>query len=145
MAETTLQPVDGACLCGAIRFRVTPPTLFCGHCHCTMCQRNHGSAYVTWFGVERAQLEVVEGEALLTRYASSAEGTRSFCSRCGTSLFCEIAKEGDHVDIPLVNMLGPLDRAPEFHCHFDAHREWAAVDDGLPRLAGESGLEPIRD
>ena len=38
-------------ICGTVEFSVALPTLFCGHCHCTMCQRNHGAAYVTWFGV----------------------------------------------------------------------------------------------
>ena len=56
MSET---PILGACLCGAVRISIRPPTLFCGHCHCTMCQRNHGSAYVTWFGVPWEQTEIV--------------------------------------------------------------------------------------
>ena len=30
------QRVPGACLCGAVRFTITLPTLFCAHCHCTM-------------------------------------------------------------------------------------------------------------
>lgn len=145
MSDAALPPVEGACLCGAIRFRVTPPTLFCGHCHCTLCQRNHGAAYVTWFGVPRERMEILEGEARLTRYASSAEGTRSFCSQCGTALFCLTKQDADHVDIPLVNMLGPIDREPELHCYFDEHKAWAPVDDGLPRLGGETGLEPIKD
>ena len=51
-------PVQGACLCGAVRFQVTLPTLFCVHCHCTMCQRNHGAAYVTWFGVPKDQTRI---------------------------------------------------------------------------------------
>ena len=25
---------EGRCLCGAVRFAVTPPTLFVAHCHC---------------------------------------------------------------------------------------------------------------
>jgi hypothetical protein len=140
----SLPAVQGACLCGAVRFQVTPPTLFCGHCHCTMCQRNHGSAYVTWFGIPNDQTAIIEGQDLLTRYASSDHGFRSFCSRCGTSLFCESAHHPDHVDIPLANMSGPIDRNPELHFYFDSHKEWVALEDGLPRLGGESGTEPLK-
>ena len=57
MSEPT---VFGACLCGAVRFRIELPTLFCGHCHCTMCQRNHGAAYVTWFGIELQRCKFVD-------------------------------------------------------------------------------------
>jgi hypothetical protein len=137
------QPVFGACLCGSVRFRINLPTLFCGHCHCTMCQRNHGAAYVTWFGVPWTQTKVIEGEDLLTRYSSSPHGTRSFCSACGTSLFCESEHHPDHVDIPLANMEGEIDKAPEMHFFFDSHVGWVPLDDKLPRLGGETGVEPL--
>jgi len=136
-------PVYGACLCGSVRFQVQPPTLFCGHCHCTMCQRNHGAAYVTWFGVPFSQTEIIEGEALLTRYSSSSHGTRSFCSRCGTSLFCESEHHPEHVDIPLANMEGEIDKSPQMHFFFDSHVDWVPLDDSLPRLGGETGTEPL--
>lgn len=136
-------PVQGACLCGAVRFQVTLPTLFCVHCHCTMCQRNHGAAYVTWLGVPRDQTKICDGQELLTRYSSSSHGSRTFCSRCGTSLFCESENHADHVDIPLANMQGPIDRVPEAHCYFDSHVQWVAIEDGLPRLGGESGTDPL--
>ena len=63
--------VDGSCLCGAVRFDVTLPTVFCAHCHCKMCQRNHGAAFVTWLAVERSQLDVTRGREDLVRYDSS--------------------------------------------------------------------------
>src|SRR5262250_1375729 len=94
----------GGCLCGAVRFTITTPTLFCGHCHCSMCRRNHGAAYVTWVAVPRAQVSVDSGTDQLTRYESSTHGSRSFCSRCGSSLFCVVSKHPDIVDIPLANM-----------------------------------------
>ena len=134
--------VRGGCLCGAVRFTVTPPTLFCGHCHCSMCRRNHGAAYVTWFAVPRAQLAVDRGEELLTRYQSSEHGSRSFCSRCGTSLFCVSARHPEVVDVPLANLDGPIDRLPESHIHFDDRAAWTVVGDDLPRLGGATGLEP---
>jgi hypothetical protein len=89
--------VPGSCLCGAIRFEVTLPTRFCVHCHCSMCRRNHGAAFVTWFGVPKTSFRVTSGEANLTRYQSSDHGNRSFCSRCGTSLFCELDRDPDTI------------------------------------------------
>ncbi|MGH7819696.1 MAG: GFA family protein [Candidatus Binatia bacterium] len=139
---SSLEPVAGSCLCGAVRFTVTPPTLFCGHCHCSMCRRNHGAAYVTWFAVPRPQLAIESGSDELTRYRSSDHGSRAFCRRCGTSLFCELERHPDVVDVPLANMHGPIDRIPECHVYFDDRASWTRVDDDLPRLGGGSGLEP---
>ena len=135
--------VPGSCLCGAVRFSVEPPTQFCGHCHCSMCRRNHGAGYVTWIALPRTQFRLESGEADLTRYASSDHGTRSFCRRCGSSLFCETTHDPDRIDIVLASLQGPVDRRPEMHIYFDDRADWVFVDDGLPRLGGTTGLEPL--
>jgi catechol 2,3-dioxygenase-like lactoylglutathione lyase family enzyme len=137
------ESVSGGCLCGAVRFRVTPPTLFCAHCHCSMCRRNHGAAYVTWFGIARERLALEAGPDVLVRHQSSEHGTRSFCGRCGSSLFCESARQPDHVDVVLASLDGPIDRAPSLHVYFDSRAAWTDVRDELPRLGGASGLEPL--
>ena len=140
---STSEQVEGGCLCGAVRFTVTLPTLFCGHCHCTMCRRNHGAAYVTWIAVPRSQVSIDRGLEQLTRYESSSHGSRSFCSRCGSSLFCVSTRHPEIVDIPLGSMDGAIDRLPESHLYFDDRAAWSVIGDELPRLGGSSGLEPI--
>jgi len=134
-------PVAGACLCGAVRFEVAPPTLFCLHCHCTMC----GAAYVTWVGVPRGQFRVIAGDAQLAVHASSEPGRRSFCTRCGSSLLCENDAHPDHVDVVLANLEGPVDRAPEGHIYWSDRAPWVSAEDGLPRMGGDSGLSPVLD
>ena len=135
--------VSGSCLCGAVRFSVEGPSFFCGHCHCSMCRRNHGAGYVTWFALQKSQFRLESGEADLATYASSDHGTRSFCRRCGSSLFCETSRMPDKIDIVLANMHGPIDRKPDVHIFFDDRADWVVVNDGLPRLGGETGLEPL--
>ena len=144
MSAAAGRDVSGGCLCGGVRFTVTMPTIFCGHCHCSMCRRNHGAAYVTWIAVPRAQVSVDDGSALLTRYESSEHGSRSFCSRCGSSLFCVSSRHPEIVDIPLGNMDEPIDRRPESHIYFDDRASWTVVADDLPRLGGASGMEPVK-
>jgi hypothetical protein len=135
--------VSGACLCGAVAFTIELPTLFCAHCHCRMCRRNHGACYVTWLGIASDKLAIDAGRDALVRYRSSQHGSRSFCARCGSSLFCESTQHPDRVDIPLANMDAPIDRLPQFHVYFDHGADWTVVSDDLPRLGGESGAEPL--
>ena len=137
--------VSGACLCGDVRFTVELPSLFCGHCHCTMCQRNHGAAFVTWFGLPKSRLTIDTGSDALVRYASSEHGSRTFCGRCGSSLFCENEKHAGRVDIPLANMKGAIDREPQMHAYWSDRASWQPVEDDLPRLGGGSGTELIED
>lgn len=85
------------------------------------------------------------GENERVEFTSSDHGTRSFCRRCGSSLFCVTGATPDHIDIPLASMQGLIDRAPQIHIFFDDRVEWINVNDGLPRLGGETGLEPITE
>jgi hypothetical protein len=107
-----------------------------------MCRRAHGAAFVTWLVLPREQLSLDQGDGLV-RFASSDHATRSFCSRCGSTLFFESSLRPDQIDVVLANMNGPVDRAPEAHIHFDDRAEWTAGDDDLSRLGGATGLEPI--
>ncbi|MEE9280215.1 MAG: GFA family protein [Myxococcota bacterium] len=137
------EPVKGSCLCGTVRFEIELPTLFCGHCHCTMCQRAHGAGYVTWIGVARKNFRMVSGGETLIPYKSSDHGTRSFCANCGSSLFCESTTHPDHIDIVLANVEGEIDREPAGHWYYSDQAAWTRVNDELPKLGGESGVEPL--
>ena len=142
-AQPPARTVAGSCLCGAVRFAIEPPVLFCAHCHCTMCRRAHGAAYVTWVGVPYARLRVVAGEERLVRHRSSEHGTRSFCGGCGSSLFCESTNHPDWIDVVLANLEGDVGVAPQAHFYFDDRADWVRVADDLPRFGGKSGTEPL--
>jgi hypothetical protein len=108
-----------------------------------MCRRNHGAGYVSWLIVARERFSVVAGEGDLVRYASSDHGTRTFCGRCGSTLFFESTRRPDQVDLVLANLDDPCDLAPQAHIHWDDRVDWVATDDDLPRLGGPTGMEPL--
>ena len=139
--QTTSLP--GACLCGAVRFEVVPPTKWCAHCHCSLCRRAHGAAFVTWFGVERSRFVLVAGDEDLRWYRSTPPARRGFCRRCGSTMFFESERWPDEVHIALASMECPIDRAPSAHVFFDSHVGWVEPADELPRLGGPSGNEPL--
>ena len=134
-----MSPVKGACLCGAVQFSIELPTEFCVHCHCSICQRVHGAAYVTWVGVTRERFALSSSSDRLRTFQSSEHGRRSFCATCGSSLFCESDRHPDQIDIVLASLKGAIDRAPTVHIYFDSHADWAALDDKLPRLSSDEG------
>jgi len=141
MAETSPEPiVTGSCLCGEVAFEVTLPTSVCAHCHCSQCRRAHGAAFVTWFTLPRSQWRMTAGSDQLRRYRSSEHATRSFCGRCGSSLFFETERDPDRVDIVLANLHADLDRPPQLHIHVDDRVPWVELADSLPRVGGDPGL-----
>ncbi len=138
-------PLRGRCLCGAVRIALEPPTLFASNCHCESCRRSHGAAFVTWTGVPDERFRVVQGEAVVTRFESSAGAYRCFCSTCGTFMYTYY--ESVHADfgdaagstyVPVAVLDDPLDRAPDSHVSFEEAVAWFPFQDGLPRCRAKS-------
>lgn len=138
------EPIRGGCLCGAVRFRIDPPTKWCAHCHCSMCRRAHGAAFVTFCGVAADRFTIEQGAEDLVRYDSSPTAWRRFCRRCGSTLTFEGARWKDEVHVVAANIEGPLDRAPQAHCYFDHAVDWVQLADALPRLGGPDGNQPLK-
>lgn len=76
---------SGHCLCGAVGFTAANVDPDMGACHCSMCRRWTGTAFVG-FGVAEADL-LVEGAENITAYASSDWAERCFCRICGSTLW----------------------------------------------------------
>ncbi len=132
----TRMGIRGACMCGAVRFELTPPTSFFSHCHCESCRRSHSAAFVSWTGVPDEQFRWLSGEDTLRGYQSSNHATRSFCSICGTHL-CYVSTDWPgKVYVPVAVLRDPMDRKPEDHIHATEAVSWCRLGDDLPRYAG---------
>ncbi len=127
------ETVSGACLCGAVRFEATLPSLWCAHCHCSQCQRFHGAPVVTWVGFNSEGFRITVGEGVLRWYNSSAPARRGFCGDCGSSFLFQSEKWPGEMHVSLTNVQDPIDRVPERHVHFDSHAPWLELADDLPR------------
>lgn len=133
--------LHGRCLCGDLRFSATLPSKWVAHCHCSLCRRAHGAAFVTWIGFAAAGCRIDDPQSRLRWYASSPGAERGFCSRCGSTLFFRSARWPGELHAVVANLDGPPDRAPQAHVFWDSHVDWALPgDDGLPRkTAAELG------
>lgn len=124
-------PIHGSCLCQALRFYFTPPSLWCAHCHCTMCRKMHGAGYVTWAGVKEDAFVIDAGEEYLRWYQSSAQGKRGGCNRCGSIMLFQSQQWPGEMHIALGSLDDVMDREPELNTYFDTHIEWMPIDNKL--------------
>lgn len=92
----------GQCLCGVVRFQAENVPGQASVCHCRMCQRWTGSAFV--------EVSVAEGDVDWTGadhirvFASSSLGERAFCDTCGSHLYFRVMQAGaffGNLDLPL--------------------------------------------
>lgn len=128
--------LEGGCLCGAVRFSVTLPSKWCAHCHCRMCQRQHGAGYVTWVGFANDQFTLLSSEQDLRWHESSPGARRGFCSTCGSSLLFESKRWAGETHVALASLDGPIDRKPQAHVFYNSHVDWMPVDKSLQILKG---------
>lgn len=53
--------LEGSCSCKAVRYRLLAPPMFVHCCHCTLCQRQTGSAFVINALIETDRIELLSG------------------------------------------------------------------------------------
>ncbi len=87
--------LKGQCLCGAVQFTATPKADEMGVCHCSMCRRWAGGAFMA---VSCGTSVKIEGDSHLGVYASSEWGERCFCKSCGSTLFWRM-RDGSNVAV----------------------------------------------
>lgn len=128
------RPTTGGCLCGAVRYEITGPSISVLYCHCESCRKHAGAPVVALAGYRRDQLHYTAAQP---RVRASSEGVgRAFCGACGTPL----TWEGDGGEIgPMVEMLvGTFDDPeacpPTFHIHYGERLAWFEIADDLPRF-----------
>jgi hypothetical protein len=122
----------GSCLCGAVRFTVTLPTLWVAHCHCTRCQRAHGAAFVTWVGTRTVETRIDDPEGALRWHVAPEGGTRGFCGHCGSPMFFRADRWPGELHIARALFQDPIDRAPQSHVYTDTRVDWVTLADHLP-------------
>lgn len=76
----------GSCLCGEVQYKLTCEPERVSHCHCSMCQKQHGAAFATYVSIPESHLVYLSGEYLLSSYHSSNGVVRKFCRDCGSNI-----------------------------------------------------------
>lgn len=75
---------EGSCLCGNVRFSVNGFSEKVANCYCSMCRKFHGAAFGTLVDVKG--LRWLAGKDFLKEFVAPNGTTRTFCSKCGSSL-----------------------------------------------------------
>lgn len=119
----------GGCFCGAIRYGAGGAPFHETNCHCSICRRTTGAPFVAWFSVPLSDFHFAQGTP--TRFRSSANGTRSFCPRCGTQLTFE-HDDADELDVTTCSLDDPERLPPTDHTRTSSKLSWIKLSDGLP-------------
>jgi len=121
---------QGGCLCGAVRYRAAVEPDWVGSCHCSMCHKWTGAAFLTGACFPPGAIEWTEKAPKY--YISSSEARRGFCAECGSSLIYE---SEDTICVTAGSLDDVTSLRPVAHHWTTTWLPWLHLDDGLPRFA----------
>jgi hypothetical protein len=122
----------GGCLCGRIRYRASGKPSDETHCHCEICRRASGAAFVSWATFKTADFAFTGKPA---RFDSSEIAFRHFCPNCGTQLTFQFHKSPQSIDVTLASLDDPGMITPVDHIWTKRQIPWIMLADGLLRHA----------
>ena len=121
--------VSGGCLCGQVRYHLEEIPSRAVNCHCSMCRKHSGAAFLTYFVVPNGSLQM-EGTAPV-EFQSSAEAVRTHCGACGSPLTFIFNSDLGHIWITL----GSLDYSnilqPQENWFVNDKVAWVTIDHSL--------------
>ena len=103
----------GGCLCGAVRISATGRPYRVGLCHCLDCRKHHGALFSA-SAIFPENAVTIEGE-------TRAYGGRSFCPRCGSSVF---ARTADEIEVHLGALDTPDQLTPTYQSWTVRRESW---------------------
>ena len=104
-----MEPIEGSCLCGQVRYQFSGDMKVFQYCHCSRCRKVSGSAHCANLLIDPQGFKWLSGEGSVGRFepADTRHFATSFCRNCGSTLPW-LSKSGKVVVIPA----GGLDQDP---------------------------------
>ncbi len=128
--------LEGGCLCGRLRYRITADPIDAGYCHCRLCQRASGAPVLAWLTVPLAGFEYVAGTPHIVW--SSKNGQREYCHDCCSQLVFRHVDTGETIDVTIATLDDPHCISPQYHIWTRSRINWLHIGDDLPQF-GDSG------
>lgn len=120
---------EGGCLCGHVRFRTTGTPNNVSSCHCRMCQKATGAAYLTMAEFPQEQVTWLENKPQWR--ASSDKAERGYCPKCGGAVSFRYSG-GETVDLAVVLFDAPKAFPPTHDIFTESAQPWTALDAAIP-------------
>ena len=127
--------ITGRCLCEAVTYKLVDPVLArVDNCHCSRCRRTSGAAFGSYAIVESGRFSWSSGAGLVTKFESSPNTYRCFCSVCGSPLAAFNGAELRGITLGTVD--GDPGCRPAQHIFVDSKAPWFDITDDLPQFEG---------
>ena len=129
-----MKALRGQCLCGDVQYTVADAFLYALNCHCSHCRRATGSAFKAFAGIERHQLQIVQGADRLLIFGGTIDHD-AHCGRCGSLLYSQV-RDGQYLHVTLGTLVDSPTIRPSAHIFVGSKASWFTITDDLPQHEG---------
>jgi hypothetical protein len=123
----------GSCLCQGVAFEIDGTIKDPLYCHCSMCQKAHGTAFRARGKILAKDFRWLRGKELVRFYESSPGDHRGFCSVCGSSLISKLDAKPAVLGVALGVLDGDPGVRPLCHVYVGSKAPWFEITDSLPQ------------
>ncbi len=127
--------MEGGCICGALRYRMTSKPMFVHCCHCRWCQRETGASFALNAMIEADRVVLLRGSPEAVDIPSeSGKGQKIVrCPDCHIALWSNYAGAGDALRFIRVGTLDEPDRlTPDVHIYTSSKQPWVVLPPSTP-------------
>ncbi len=132
-----LPALNGGCLCGQVRYKISGPRRNIINCHCENCRRTHGHV-AAYTSVDKQDILLTSQQSLKWYHDQSPDTYRGFCNECGSSLFWNAKQQNNKMAISA----GTLDKGHGLktigHVYVSEAGDYYKISDGLPQFEGSN-------
>ena len=136
-ANEIVGPIEGGCQCGAVRYRLDGKLYTLAVCHCTMCQRQSGSAFGMSLAISRNAFQLLSGT--LKSFNATCDSGRikecAFCPECGVRIY-------NRTEGRMSIKAGTLDDTswlePDAHFWTRSKQAWTPIPAGVPNFVDDN-------
>lgn len=131
--------IEGGCACGSVRYRLLDEPIFVNNCHCSLCQRQTGTASAVNAFIETDQIEHLSGDLSSHEVRTGSGGIQTIfrCVRCGTPLWAFYplyGRAGAGVRVGTFDNPGAI--RPDGAIFTEERPAWATLPEGIPAFRG---------
>ena len=134
MPEQKEPQFEGACTCGALRYRMNNKPMFVHCCHCRWCQRETGSAFVINALIESDRVEILAGRVETVKLPSESGNGQDVvrCSECHIAVWSRYSGLMSFVRVGTLNEPDLL--PPDIHIYTSSKQPWVILPEDIPSV-----------
>ena len=104
-------------------------------CYCGKCRTATGAGFATNVIVDTDKFSIGAGEEVLSRFESSPNKFRYFCSGCGSPIYSHGEATKHIVSVRAGTLAQDPGMRPSYHAFIASKAAWVEICDGLPQFA----------